>query len=73
MMNRYCYHCGSDQRDISIYDHFLDKYNDKEKAREAANMYGGDGYFYRTVAIYSLEKDKTTQYRCSDCGGIWDR
>ena len=60
-----------------IYDHFLGVYEgDEEKAAETAAAYGaakGKGRFGREIAQYSLSEDRTTGYRCPDCGHEWGR
>lgn len=73
METKHCPHCHADLRGENIYEHFLSKYQDEAEAKRATGMYGGDGYFYRTIAVYSLERDRTTHYRCPDCHSEWDR
>jgi DNA-directed RNA polymerase subunit RPC12/RpoP len=36
-------------------------------------LYGGGKYFYRTIAISSLELDRTIAFRCPDCGAEDER
>ena len=50
-----CPHCDADFQDEPI----------PEKDREA---YGGHTHFSRLIAVYSRELDRTTHYRCPDCG-----
>ena len=57
---RYCPHCGSDQRGDAIPE-------------EHKRLYGGDGYFYRTVGIYDMDRDMTVEWKCPDCSGRWPR
>ena len=73
-MTRYCPHCNADLRDRNIYEFFLDLYKgDEKRAALSASNYGGDGYFYKTIAIYNQEKDRTTHYKCPNCNGEWNR
>lgn len=75
MITRYCPHCNADLRDENIYEHFLNRYtkegrdNPESEAKVAASMYGGDGYFWKTINIYSLEKDRTVSTICPNCRG----
>ncbi len=73
MKNRHCPNCKTDLRGENIYEYFLAKYNDEVKAKQSADMFGGDGYFYKTISVYSFERDRTTHYRCPDCFTEWER
>jgi hypothetical protein len=33
----------------------------------------GGTHFSRAIAIYDQNRDRTTHYRCPDCGGEWER
>ena len=72
-----CPGCGNDLSGGSIYEHFLEKYGgNKEKALETAALYGAtaeEGDFGRQIGIYSMELDRTTHWRCPDCGHEWKR
>jgi uncharacterized protein with PIN domain len=71
---RRCPPCNADLRGENIYEYFLSYYKGNEsEAKRAADCYGGDGYFYRTIGIYSMELDRTTHYRCPDCNKEWGR
>lgn len=41
-----------------------------EKHRE---LYGDETHFGRLITIYDIYADRTTQFRCPDCGYTWDR
>ena len=77
MKTRYCPHCNSDLRDENIYEHFLNRYtsegkeNPSDEAKKAASMFGGDGFFYRSISIYDIRKDRSVATRCPDCQGEW--
>jgi hypothetical protein len=76
METRYCPNCNTDLRGEKIWELFLEKYQNPEKADEIAAMYGAnreDGYFWRTIGRYDLEADRTVQWQCPDCLHIWER
>ena len=35
--------------------------------------FGGESRFSRCIAIYDRDKDRTTHWRCPDCGAEWER
>jgi hypothetical protein len=35
--------------------------------------YGGETHFTRVIGIYDRYKDRTTHWRCPDCGHEWER
>lgn len=41
-----------------------------EEHREA---YGGETHLSHVIGIYSTELDRTTHWRCPDCGHEWER
>lgn len=43
-----------------------------EKSRQDGS-YGNSTHFSRVIGIYSRGMDRTTQWRCPDCGHVWDR
>ena len=71
-----CANCNADLEGDLIYDTFLSRYGDEEKALEAAASYGAtktEGRWSRSIAIYDLGADRTVKYRCPDCGYEWER
>ena len=73
----YCPNCGINFDGDLIFDTFMERYEgDEEKALETASMYGATktkGRWGHKIAIYNLEKDMTTRWKCPDCEHIWDR
>lgn len=61
-----CPECKADFRDGKIKDIV---------GEEAAKHYvgGGKGYFYRVIGIVDIAKDHIVQWRCPDCGHVWER
>jgi rubrerythrin len=71
-----CPSCNSNLNGDLIFDTFMNKYNDRQKALETAEMYGAtetEGHWGRAIGLYSLEKDRTVIYRCPDCNHQWER
>lgn len=60
-----------------IYETFLEKYEgDESRALEAAEMYGATkttGRWSRRISLYDISHDRTTAYRCPDCGHEWPK
>ncbi len=57
-----------------IFDTFMKRYNDRDKALEAAAAYGatettGHGKLY--YGVYSQFQDRTVAFICSECGYQW--
>jgi len=74
--NGYCPNCGLDFDGESIFDSFLDKYKDRQKALEVAEMYGATetkGHWDKKIGLYSMERDRTVMYRCPQCEHEWKR
>ena len=72
----YCPSCNTNLDGGSIFESFMEKYNDRAKALEVAEMYGATetkGQWGRAIGLYSLEKDRTVKYRCPDCNHEWER
>ena len=72
----YCPHCDFDLDGGLIFETFMEKYNDRAKALEVAEMYGATetkGKWGKAYGIYSIEKDRTVQYQCPECNKLWDR
>lgn len=48
----------------------------EKMADKYAQAYGAtrtEGRWGRQIAIYDMEKDRTVQYKCPDCQGVWPR
>ena len=72
----YCPNCNTDLDGGLIFETFMAKYNDRAKALEVAEMYGAtetNGQWGREIALYDINKDRTTAYRCPDCNHEWER
>lgn len=41
--------------------------------KEDQELFGGATHFSLKISIYDLSRDRTTHYRCPDCGGEWER
>jgi len=68
----HCPHCNADLDGGLIWDTFAD--SGKEKADEIAAMYGATrstGRWWRAIGIYSMERDRTVEYQCPACDGLW--
>lgn len=37
------------------------------------DMYGGKTHFSRRIGLYDTARDRTTAWRCPDCGIEWPR
>lgn len=71
-----CPNCNANLEGDLIFDTFLEKYGDEQKALETAEMYGAtrnEGRWGREIAIYDREKDRTVAYVCPDCDHQWGR
>ena len=55
-----CPHCRADLRGYEIP--LCDRH-----------AYGGKERLTRAIAIYSRERDRTTHWKCPDCGKEWER
>lgn len=72
----YCPSCNMDFDDDLIFDTFFEKYGNRKKALEVAEMYGATeskGRWGKQIGIYSMEKDRTVQFKCPECDHIWNR
>ena len=73
----YCPNCGMDFDGGLIFDTFMERYEgDEEKALESASYYGATktkGRWGHRIALYDLERDMTTHWKCPDCKHIWGR
>lgn len=71
-----CPNCKANLEGDLIFDTFMGMYDDREMALELAAHYGATettGRWGREIAIYSLEEDRTTAWRCPDCNHVWGR
>lgn len=72
----FCPNCKMDFDGELIFETFLRKYGDRRKAIETAEMYGATetkGRWGKRIGIYSIEKDRTSMWRCPDCNHTWSR
>ena len=72
----YCPNCNLDLDGGLIYETFLEKYQDEELALESAASYGATkttGKWGKRIGVYSMEEDRTTHWRCPECGHEWPR
>jgi hypothetical protein len=73
---RCCPNCKADLDGDLIFDTGMEMYGTEENAIEYASFYGAtktEGRWGREIAIYDRDKDRTTAYRCPDCGHEWSR
>lgn len=71
-----CPNCKNDLDSGLIYETFLAKYGNEKRALDIAAKYGAtktEGRWGRQIGIYDRDKDRTTHYKCPDCGHIWER
>lgn len=71
-----CPNCKTNLEGDLIFDTFLEKYGDEEKALEAAAMYGAtktEGRWGREIGIYDREEDAVIAWQCPDCKHQWGR
>jgi hypothetical protein len=72
----YCPRCNADFDGDMIFDTFMRKYLNREKALETAEMYGATetkGRWGKKINIYDRDKDGTVAYQCHECKHQWDR
>jgi predicted RNA-binding Zn-ribbon protein involved in translation (DUF1610 family) len=72
----YCPNCGMNFDGELIYETFLKRGDTPEEALESASYYGATettGRWGHKIAIYSMEEDRTVQWKCPDCNHEWDR
>jgi hypothetical protein len=56
--------------------HFFNQTGSEQKATEIAENYGATkqhGQWNRAIAIYDIERDRTTDWQCPDCNHQWAR
>ena len=66
-----CPKCKTDLSGGLIYETFLKKYEDEQKALKTAAMYGATkttGRWGREIGVYDVERDRVARWRCPDCG-----
>lgn len=71
-----CPNCNANLEGGLIYETFLEKYGDEQKALETAECYGAtktEGRWGREIGIYDMYKDRTVAWRCPDCNHEWPR
>lgn len=71
-----CPSCGVSFNGGSIWETGLKMHGTEEAADEYAAAYGATrttGQWGRQIGIYDMEKDRTVQYQCPDCGHTWGR
>ena len=75
----YCPHCNADLDGDLVIDYPLSQGKTMEEALAYAAMYAGwnehgkDNRWSRAIGLYDIRKDRTTMYKCPDCGKTWDR
>jgi len=72
----YCPNCGMDFDGGLIWETGMEMHGDEERADEYAKAYGATrttGKWGKRIAIYDMEKDMTTHWKCPECGHEWDR
>ncbi len=76
MTMRPCPSCGTELNGGLIWETFKNQGNSDTEADRMAKMYGAtrtDGYWGREIGIYDRERDRTTAWRCPDCGHVEPR
>ena len=75
-----CPHCGvSWEEEETIYEHFLKKYSDEERAREIAKLYGctpeSPKHFGKNVTGIEIPEmyDGVSYWKCLKCDSTFDR
>jgi hypothetical protein len=75
----HCPHCDADLDGDLVINYPLTQGKTVEEAIEYASYYAGWGEhkennrWGRAIALYDRDRDRTTAYRCPDCGKTWDR
>lgn len=72
----YCPKCKTDLDGGSIWEHFFEKTGSEAEADKSAKSYGADrtqGQWGRAIGLYDRDLDRTTAWRCPDCGHRWGR
>lgn len=71
-----CPKCSADLEGEDIYNSYLKDGYAPEEAEEKAAFYGwtkeSPVRFSRVEGIYDWDLDRTSQWKCPDCGHIWD-
>lgn len=71
-----CPGCGVNLAGDLIYDTFFAKHGNEQQALREAQAYGAtktEGRWGREIALYDMVQDRTTAFRCPDCGHVWGR
>lgn len=69
-----CPNCKMDFNGELIWEYFLKEYGDEAKADEVAEMYGAtrtEGRWGKKVALYDMDRDRTTAWFCPQCKHEW--
>lgn len=78
-INGYCPHCNADLDGELVIDYPLSQGKTYEEALAYAASYNGwdkhgeKNRWGRQIAIYDINSDRTTHYKCPDCSGTWKR
>lgn len=78
-INGYCPHCNADLDGDLVINYPLSQGKTMGEALEYAKSYEGwkkhraFNRWGRAIALYDIDKDRTTAYRCPDCQGTWER
>ena len=78
-INGNCPHCNASLDGDLVINYPLSQGKSMEEALDYASHYAGweehgkDNRWGRAIALYSLERDRTTDYRCPDCEKTWER
>jgi hypothetical protein len=78
-INGYCPHCNANlDGDLVINYPLSQGYTPDLVLKYVASYEGWNEHreanrWNRAIALYDMRKDRTTAYRCPDCGETWDR
>ena len=78
-INGYCPHCNADLDGDLVINYPLSQGKTMDEALEYAKFYSGWkehkvlNRWGRAIAIYDLNNDRTSGYRCPDCSKEWSR
>lgn len=68
-----CPHCGVSLRGKMIPEEWREMYTNAEVSDECLNGCGHAPHFTRIIAIYDQKTNRTTHWKCPDCGKQWER
>jgi len=78
-INGFCPFCKTSLDGDLVIDYPLSQGKSREEALAYAasyagwNEHGDANRWGRAFALYDIGKDRTTAYRCPDCGQTWER